>query len=131
MPTAEDLFTCTELDCGKIVNNVFGVDPDEVKCLAELVVSGQPGVVGTGFNADGGEVTSQGETRIILLGTGKAVTQSRTRNCYPKENQCDPWGPAGPRQTCDVGLAADTQSCADGSSDRNQARPCGSAFLYA
>lgn len=76
-------------------------DPEAVRCAAELIVSGQPGVLrAADVPGPGGW---EEETILFVEGDGTALMQTRERSCPDDDWECDldsqPW--QGPWSTSD------------------------------
>ncbi|MDI1444340.1 hypothetical protein [Polyangium sp. 6x1] len=94
-----DLFACGVMpDCEQISIHISPEPEWALVCSAKLIVSQQPGVLSALENP--GPVISQTERIIIVQGDGKALVQSRHRECGT--DSC--WEPSSAHQICDLVL---------------------------
>ena len=102
-----DLFACgVTTDCPQMSIHLYPEPEPALICAAKLIVSNQPGAL-SAIEVPGPNFF-QTERLIILQGDGKALVQSRHREC--EIGSCPdpvPWEPSSAHQICDVVLGND------------------------
>lgn len=117
----EGMFACgLSSSCNEISWHLEPDDnPDAVRCAAELIVSGQPGVL---LATDVPDSSWQEEMILFLHGDGTARVQTRERSCDPLDIDCDvfddPWQSISDVVECEL-LATEglTEACTTGDGD--------------
>ena len=97
-----DLFACgVTTDCQQMSIHIQPQPEPALICAAKLIVSNQPGVL-SALEVPGPHFF-QTERFILVQGDGKALVQSRHREC--EIGNCPspvPWEPSSAHQICDV-----------------------------
>ena len=125
-----DLFACgVTPDCDPLRLHLYPEPESALICAAQLIHSNEPGALSS-FFVPGGKVFET-EQLIVLQGNGKALVQSRHREC--EIGSCpNPilWEPVSAHEICDVVLASDVAAgCAAMDDTKCRWSPWGSDAL--